>query len=439
MFKNEKTGKVDQFQSSDIVDAQWIARANGLGLRVHLKNDSLHRYDGFGEIDAEKVASFFKSYYELDIVKKDICYKGYNWGDVGDVLELKVKNSLCFEIPLNNVSNVTSSKNEVVFEFHQNDEAEVCLSEMRLYTPGTETEREGKASEIYDRVMEKADIIQVTGDSVVEFKELQCLQPRGRYDIKLYTTFIHLHGKSFDYKVPKDTITRLLMLPHPDNRQMFFVVQLDPPIKHGQTRYHFIIMVFDKDSHADVELAVTEEWITENYGDKLSKKMSDPEYEVVALLFKILFGQKITVPGSFRSKAGSSAVACSYKACIGLLYPLERGFIFVPRPPVAARFDEVISVQFSRGTGAQRSFDFEVETRNGLTQTFTSIERDEYHHLYDFVVAKKLRVKNVNAGGVDATVTDTWSDEDSDASHDAYMEKVSIFLDALPVLSQVYV
>lgn len=68
-------------------------------------------------------------------------------------------------------------------------------------------------------------------------------------------------------------------------------------------------------------------------------------------------------------------------------------------------------------------FHLQVETRNGLTHTFTSIERDEYHHLYDFVTAKKLRVKNISSENKTTNPgDDVWSS--SDESHDAYMEKV---------------
>jgi len=47
---------------------------------------------------------------------------------------------------------------------------------------------------------------------------------RGRYDIKMYTTFLQLHGKTFDYKVPYTSVLRLFLLPHKDGRQIFFVV-----------------------------------------------------------------------------------------------------------------------------------------------------------------------------------------------------------------------
>jgi len=58
------------------------------------------------------------------------------------------------------------------------------------------------------------------------------------------------------------------------------------------------------------------------------------------------------------------------------------------------RFEEIASVNFARGGGTTRSFDFEVETKNGVVHTFSSIEKEEYGKLYDFITSKKLRVKN---------------------------------------------
>lgn len=116
--------------------------------------------------------------------------------------------------------------------------------------------------------------LQVTGDEIVEFKEMHCLQPRGRYDLKLYPTFIHFHGKTFDYKVPISTVYRMFLLPHRDNRSIFFVLNVDPPIKHGQTRYHFVILQFDKNSELTVELKLSEEDLQKKYEGKLTKEMS---------------------------------------------------------------------------------------------------------------------------------------------------------------------
>lgn len=80
----------------------------------------------------------------------------------------------------------------------------------------------------------------------------------GRYDIKVFQTFFQLHGKTFDYKIPMSTVLRLFLLPHKDTRQMFFVVSLDPPIKQGQTRYHYLVLLFGIEEETSLELPFTE-------------------------------------------------------------------------------------------------------------------------------------------------------------------------------------
>lgn len=115
--------------------------------------------------------------------------------------------------------------------------------------------------------------------------------------------------------------------------------------------------------------------IKEKYEDKLQKEMSGPTFEVISRVMKAIVQRKITVPGTFKGHSGTQAIACSYRACNGLLYPLERGFIYIHKPPVHIRFDEIASVNFARSGGSTRSFDFEIETKTGVVHTFSSIEK----------------------------------------------------------------
>uniref|UniRef100_A0A0E9TZ91 FACT complex subunit SSRP1 n=1 Tax=Anguilla anguilla TaxID=7936 RepID=A0A0E9TZ91_ANGAN len=79
----------------------------------------------------------------------------------------------------------------------------LSLMEVRFYVPpSTGDEGTDPVEAFAQNVLSKADVIQATGDAVCIFKELQCLTPRGRYDIRIYPTFLHLHGKTFDYKIP---------------------------------------------------------------------------------------------------------------------------------------------------------------------------------------------------------------------------------------------
>ncbi|XP_025092777.1 FACT complex subunit SSRP1-like [Pomacea canaliculata] len=428
IFKNNKTGKVDQFQSSDVDKAQWLKRARGNCLKLVLNNGGVHRYDGFKETDYDRLNKFLSDFYELELEKVDMSLKGWNWGLVkfeGNALNFEVDQHVAFEVPLTNVSHSTTSKNEVTLEFHQNDDAAVHLTELRFHVPSDPSNPDNDpVQEFYRKVMNNADIIQAVGDAICTLSEVQCLTPRGRYDIKLYPTFLQLHGKTFDYKIPYTTILRLFLLPHKDGRQTFFVVSLDPPIKQGQTRYHFLILLFNKEDEMTIEMGLSEEDLAKKYDDKLQKEMSGPEYELVSRVFKVITGRKITVPGSFTGHSGTQAIGCSYKAATGLLYPLERGFIFVHKPPIHIRFDEVSSVNFGRSAGNTRSFDFDVETKSGNVYNFVGIEKDEYGKLYDFVSNKKLRVKNIG-GSIDkqAVAYEEMSGSDEEAGdHDAYLE-----------------
>lgn len=92
--------------------------------------------------------------------------------------------------------------------------------------------------------------------------------------------------------------------------------------------------------------------------------------------------------------SGTPAIGCSFKATAGYLYPLERGFIYVHKPPIHIRFEEIVSVNFARSGGSTRSFDFEIELKLNNVHTFSSIEKEEYTKLYDFIVSKKIHVKN---------------------------------------------
>ncbi|XP_062380501.1 FACT complex subunit SSRP1a [Sardina pilchardus] len=424
VYKSTKTGKVDTIPVPDLSLAQWRRVCLGHGIKLSTSTGHVYKYDGFKDSDLESIAAFFKANYKVELVEKDMCVKGWNWGTAkftGPLLSFDVSENPVFEIPLSNVSQCATGKNEVTLEFHQNDDAEVALMEVRFYVPPATAEDGGDPVEAFaQNVLSKADVIQATGDAVCIFKELQCLTPRGRYDIRIYPTFLHLHGKTFDYKIPFTTVLRLFLLPHKE--QMFFVISLDPPIKQGQTRYHFLILLFSKDEDISLTLNMNEDEVEKRFEGKLTKHMSGSLYEVVSRVMKALVNRKITVPGNFQGHSGSQCITCSYKASSGLLYPLERGFIYVHKPPVHLRFEEISCVNFARGTTTTRSFDFEIETKQGSQYTFSSIERQEYGKLFDFVNAKKLNIKNRGfKEGMKGK--DDMSDSDED-QHDAYLERM---------------
>ncbi|XP_018050574.1 PREDICTED: FACT complex subunit Ssrp1 [Atta colombica] len=426
IFKNQKTGKVEQISASDMEMVNYQKFIGTWGLRIFLKNGTLHRFKGFKESEQEKIAKFFSTNYKKDMLEKELSLKGWNWGTArfnGSVLSFDVGHHTAFEIPLYDVSQCNTGKNEVTLEFHQNDDAPVSLMEMRFHIPVSDSVDQDPVEAFHQQVMDKASVISVSGDAIAIFREIHCLTPRGRYDIKIFQTFFQLHGKTFDYKIPMSTVLRLFLLPHKDNRQMFFVVSLDPPIKQGQTRYHYLVLLFNQEEETSIELPFTEKELKEKYEDKLTKELSGPTFEVLGKVMKVIINRKLTGPGHFTGHTGTPAISCSFKAAAGYLYPLERGFIYVHKPPIHIRFEEIASVNFARGGGSTRSFDFEIELTSGVVHTFSSIEKEEYGKLFDFITAKKLRVKN--RGKSDKPNYDEdFGDSDQEDEPDAYLARV---------------
>ncbi|XP_043255611.1 FACT complex subunit Ssrp1 isoform X3 [Colletes gigas] len=426
IFKNQKTGKVEQISASDMEMVNYQKFIGTWGLRIFLKNGTLHRFRGFKDTDQEKIAKFFAQNYKKDMLEKELSLKGWNWGTArfnGSVLSFDVGHHTAFEIPLYDVSQCNTGKNEVTLEFHQNDDAPVSLMEMRFHIPISDSVDQDPVEAFHQQVMDKASVISVSGDAIAIFREIQCLTPRGRYDIKIFQSFFQLHGKTFDYKIPMSTVLRLFLLPHKDSRQMYFVVSLDPPIKQGQTRYHYLVLLFSQEEETSIELPFSEKELKEKYEDKLPKELSGPTYEVLGKVMKVIINRKITGPGNFMSHSGALAISCSFKAAAGHLYPLERGFIYVHKPPIHIRFEEIASVNFARGGGSTRSFDFEIELTSGVVHTFSSIEKEEYGKLFDFITSKKLRVKN--RGKSDKLSYDNdFGNSDQEDEPDAYLARV---------------
>jgi structure-specific recognition protein 1 len=180
IFKNDKTGKVEQVNASDIELINFQKFVGHFGLRIFMKNGQLHRYSGFTG-DEEKIATFVKKNYELDMLEKELSMRGWNWGTVhfdGSVLSFDVEKKTNFEIPLQHVSQCTTGKNEVILEFHQNDDAPVSLMEMRFHIPITENDEADPVEAFHQNVMQKASVISASGEAIATFREIHCLTPR---------------------------------------------------------------------------------------------------------------------------------------------------------------------------------------------------------------------------------------------------------------------
>lgn len=324
------------------------------------------------------------------------------------------------EMRLDRVSQcvIGNNRNEVEIQFQEAEADERdgdMLSQVRMYFPPVEDadeEEESRAEEFQRSVMERGSLSSVTGNVIVEFSKDQgnFVAPRGKYVVQMYSTFLRMHGEKYDYKIQYEDIDRLFLLHRPDGYTSAVVVSLNKPIRQGNQRYAHLVLQTTREDHT-ITVNLTEEEIATKYDNQLTPEVTMPMSSLIAKIFKVLSQSKVFVPKNFKSDRDAQAVKCSLKANEGLLYPLEKSFIFIHKPTFIIQFADIEAVEFQRynsGLSATRNFDLSVSVRAsavaginagaGLSGSnreyvFSSIDRSEYNNLYDFLESKKLPIK----------------------------------------------
>ena len=74
------------------------------------------------------------------------------------------------------------------------------------------------------------------------------------------------------------------------------------------------------------------------------------------------------------------------------VFSLAPGIIFIYKPPIYIRYDEIGKCEFERTGGKGRSFDINITTVHDIKYSFSSIEKGEYGRLHDYLKSKKIKV-----------------------------------------------
>lgn len=415
-------------ESEEVQSAFWSRAARGYEVRVVTKTKGALQLDGFDVEEFNALKTGFRNNFAVTLEAKEHSLRGWNWGkaDFGRAeMAFNVAGKPAFELAYADVSNSNLvGKSEVAVEFNLQQPKDQTragdeLVEVRFYVPGVVEKEDGEksggeenenedeeqadqtaAQAFYESFKERAEIGDVAGEAIVSLPDILFLTPRGRYDIDMYPTSFRLRGKTYDYKIPYENIQQLFLLPKPDEIHNILIIQLDPPLRQGQTRYPFLVIQFLREDELEVELNVEDAEFEEKYAGKLKKKYDEATHEVVGNLFRGLTGRKMIVPGSFNSVHVQAGVTCSLKASEGYIYPLETCFMFIPKPTVYIPLSEIKVITFSRVGGTQgstssRTFDMAITLlNNGGEHQFSNIDREEQSNLETYIKSKGIKIEN---------------------------------------------
>ncbi|XP_042755252.1 FACT complex subunit SSRP1 isoform X4 [Lactuca sativa] len=415
-----------------------VPRSNQLG--VQIKDGLKYKFTGFRDQDVPSLTNFFQNSCGITPEEKQLSVSGKNWGELdinGNMLSFLVGGKQAFEVSLADVSQTQlQGKNDVILEFHVDDTTGAnekdSLMEMSFHIPSSNTQFVGDdnhppAQIFRDKIMSMADVGAGGEEAVVTFETITILTPRGRYSVELHLSFLRLQGQATDFKIQYSSIVRVFVLPKSNQPHTFVVVTLDPPIRKGQTMYPHIVMQFETDYVVESTLMMNEDLYSSKYKDKLEPSYKGLIHEVFTMILRGLSGTKLTRPGKFRSCQDGYAVKSSLKAEDGVLYPLEKSFFFLPKPPTLILHDEIDYVEFERhaaGGSNMHYFDLLIRLKSEHEHLFRNIQRNEYHNLFDFISSKGLKIMNLG-GGVQAAdgVAAVLRDEEDDAV-DPHLERI---------------
>lgn len=167
--------------------------------------------------------------------------------------------------------------------------------------------------------------------------------------------------------------------------------------------------------HYEIEINLDDATLEKEYGGALESNMAGSFSNLVAKTFKIITKKKVFIPGKFANSNQQACVKCALRANEGHLYPLEKQFIFIHKPAVLIRFDEIESVEFQRYAGGQvttRNFDLCVtlhstpgDSSSVKEYIFSGIDKTNYNAMFSFLSGKKIRIKNIQEAGIEEQPT----------------------------------
>ncbi|ERN03798.1 FACT complex subunit SSRP1 [Amborella trichopoda] len=441
VWRKQGGGKVVEVGKSDLVGVSWMKVPKSYQLGVRIKAGLVYKFIGFREQDVNNLNSFISNTLGITPQEKQLSVSGRNFGEIelnGNMLTFLVGSKQAFEVSLADVSQTQlQGKNDVSLEFHVDDTTGAnekdSLVELAFHIPNSNTtfvgdETRPPAQVFRDKIMSMADVGPSGEEAVVTFDGIAVLTPRGRYTVELHISFFRLLGQANDFKIQYSSVVRLFVLPKFNQPHTFVIITLDPPIRKGQTLYPHIVLQFETEYVVESTLSISEDLLSTKYKDRLEASYKGLLYDVFTAILRGLSGAKLTRPGKFRSCQDGYAVKSSLKAEDGILYPLEKSFFFLPKPPTLILHDEIECLEFERhGAGgssiSSHYFDLLVRLKNEQEHLFRNIQRNEYHNLFEFINSKGLKITNLGETQATGGVAAVLQNSDDDAV-DPHLERI---------------
>jgi hypothetical protein len=182
------------------------------------------------------------------------------------------------------------------------------------------------------------------GETLLEMANVQCFEPRGRFDLKITTTHIVLQGKQFSVLVPVDSVAQVMCLPSFTSAK-----------KEGEDYLAFQFSQTVKINNKDSNQILLNLMRTTNPTTKSNTGDNDVN-ESAAVIMAVQAATGLHVQRPQASLFATCRDQKPYLKCYrgtqeGAIYPLQCGVVFI-KPLLIIPADEIASLSAGRGGGA---------------------------------------------------------------------------------------
>ena len=424
----DKHQRTKEILRENITELVWVGYGHKGVVKVLQEDGATVKFDGFNKDDFEKIKKYSSEVYKIEMSPSSVASGGGHYGNVelkGKALVMtSIDQKSVFDIKLDNVEFCvvpTSNRDELEVQFREGDHVdkeEDCLAQITFhFPPGEENENEDEDNEEAEltlaegfrkNILETGVITSVMDSIIVEFNREQgnFVYPRGKYSIQMTSTHMHMQGGQYSYKIKYTDINSLFLLPKMDGSRMAFVIGLEKPIRQGTSKFQYLVIETHK-LEQTVSVNISEEELSTKYDGQLQKEMTAPLSTLIAKVFKVLTQSTVYIPKQFVSARDAHCIRCNLKAQEGLLYPLAKAFIFIHKPTLVIKYEDVESIEFLRYedtmSSATKNFDIRITVKPSAANidggkekefSFLSIDRPEYSFLYDYFETKNLKLLN---------------------------------------------
>lgn len=156
-------------------------------------------------------------------------------------------------------------------------------------------------------------------------------------------------GTPYTFNISYENLDSSFILQKGQTSRYAFVICLKSPIRVGNQKYQNLVLETNDDRETTIEFNVSQEELSAKYTG-LEQTMTNTLSNLMGKVFKGITGTKVLIPQKFTAARGGFSIRCTVKANDGLLYPMAKSFIFIHKPTLIIKFDDIASVEFERYT-----------------------------------------------------------------------------------------